>query len=81
MTILDAAKEKKKTAHVSVAIFSLTLTEKKIKTYCKQRPKRKKNARIHTKHTLKRQLFTNILHYKNLILNFSYEQCSGEITS
>lgn len=40
--------------------------EKKIKTYCKD----KKNARIHTKHTLKRQLFTNILHYKNLILKF-----------
>lgn len=26
---------------------------------------------FHTKHNLKRQLFTNILHYKNLILNFS----------
>lgn len=65
LTILDAAE---KTAHVSVAIFSWTLKENKIKTYCKQR--QKKNARIHTKHTLKRQLFTNILHYKNLILNF-----------
>lgn len=30
---------------------------------------------IHTKHTLIRQLFTNILHYKNLILKISYEQC------
>lgn len=43
--------------------------EEKIKTYCKDE-KKKKNARIHTKHTLKRQLFTNILHYKNLILKF-----------
>lgn len=59
------------------------LMKRKNKNILQTETKKKKkiNARIHTKHTLKRQLFTNILHYKNLILNFSYEQCSGEITS